>query len=173
LIKKILLVLAIICALIGPIVLAQEENKTDAQPDAAQNAAMLKEFARSAKIDGVTLSFVLLNNHTVDALFQGAGKYAIRARASMATTFYVMGKPEKDITLDTQFSVEQDGKQFPGEPINIQNFKTGAVAKGTKIDGLFQLSQKLDLTHPFTIKGSNHASVEFKLSPEALKLMAN
>jgi hypothetical protein len=166
--------LAIICALlIGSIVLAQEANQTETQPDAAQNAAMLKVFARSTKIDGVTLNFVLLNDHTVDALFQGAGKYAIRARANMATTFYIMGTPEKDITLDTGFSVEQDGKQFTGQPINIKNFKTGTVAKGTKIDGLVQLAQKLDLAHPFTIKGAHNSSVEFKLSEEALKLMTN
>jgi hypothetical protein len=168
-IKKSLLVLAIICALIGSIALAQEASKTDSQAD----SVVLKEFVRSGKIDGVTFNFVLLNNRTVETLFQGSGKYAIRARANMATTFYVIARPDKDITLDTKFTVEQDGKEFSGEPINIQSFNAGPVAKGTQIGGLFQLSQKIDLTHPFKIKGANNSSIEFKLSTEALKLIAN
>jgi hypothetical protein len=44
------------------------------------------------------------------------------------------------------------------------------VAKGTRIDGILEMEKKLDLSHAFKIKGSR-ATLEFKFSPEALKLM--
>jgi len=159
---KRLFALVIVCALGGGFVLAQESNPQ----------AMLKEFTRSVKLEGYTISFVLLNEKTVDALFQAPGKYAIRARASQATTFYVQGVPEKDMPIDTKFSAEQDGETIAGSAMNIKNFDGNTVTKGTRFDGLVQLDKKLDLKHPFKIKGT-HGSVEFKLSEEALKLMSS
>ncbi len=158
------LVLVLLCLSVSATAGAQGQS-----PAPSPNAALLKEFTRSVHIDGLTLSFVLLNDRTVDALFEAPGKYAMRARARMATTFFVQGMPEKDIQLDTKLVVEQDGQTLTGTPHNIKNFADGAVAKGTRFDGILEMGKKLDLTHAFKIKGSNY-NVDFKLTPEAVKL---
>jgi len=160
LIMRNILMIVLVCLLLAPLAGAQEPSP---------NAALFKEFSRSVHIDGLTLSFVLLNDRTVDVLFEAPGKYAMRARARMATTFFVQGTPEKDIQLDSRFVVEQDGQTVAGTSHNIKNFADGAVAKGTRIDGILEMEKKLDLSHAFKIKGSQ-ATLEFKLSPEALKL---
>ena len=159
---KKLFTLVMVCALAGCFAFAQESNPQ----------ALLKEFTRSVKLDGYTISFVLLNEKTVDVLFQAPGKYAIRARANQATTFYVQGVPEKDMAIDTKFSAEQDGQTIAGSAMNIKHFDGSTVTKGTRFDGLLQLDKKLDLNHPFKIKATS-GSVEFKLSEDAHKLMAN
>ncbi len=133
-------------------------------------AAVLKDFTRSGNMNGVILSFVLLNDKTVDILFAAPGKYAIRARANQATAFYVQGVPDKDIKLDNKFVIEQDGQTFECVPVNIKNFDGGTVAKGQRIDGILQLDKKLNLSHPFTIKSQN-SSLEFKLSDAVIKEM--
>ncbi len=164
---------ALIGVLVGTqIVAAQDGNPSASETQEAHKAA-LKEFSRSAMMDGVRYSFVLLNNKTVDALFSGSGKYAMRARANTSTLFFVQGVPEKDITLDPKFTVEQNGKIYEGESINMKNLQAGPVAKGTRIEGLIQLSQKLNFIHPFKIRNANNNSVEFRISPDALKLLEN
>jgi hypothetical protein len=162
-----------LCILFGSLGWTQDSNQADPAQSTAQNAVTVREFTRTVKMDGMTLSFVLLNNKTVDVLFSGDSRYAMRAKANMATMFYVQGVPEKDITLNPQFEVQQDGKTFPGEAVNLKNLQAGPVAKGTRIAGLIQLSQKIDVTQPFKIKGEKNASAEFKLSREALKLLEN
>ena len=162
------LMLLILGALAGASAMAQ-----NADPSEAQKTAIISEFTRSAKMDGVTLSFVLLNNKTVEALFSGEGKYAMRARANMATLFFVQGVPEKNIKLDPQFEVEQDGQTYKGETINMKNLQSGNVAKGTRIEGLIQLNRKIDLNQPFKVRCVHNPSADFKLSPETLKLLEN
>jgi hypothetical protein len=157
----------------GAVLIAQETNQAVPEQTAEQKTAILKEFTRSAKMDGIMLNFVLLNNKTVDALFSGDGKYAMRARANVATTFYVQGVPQKDITLDPQFVVEQDGETFSAKTISISNLAAGAVSKGARISGLIQLSQKIDVDKPFKIKGAKNATAEFNLSTKAIKLLEN
>ncbi len=139
--------------------------------EAKPQSDIIKEFTRSMKVDGIMWSFVLLNDRTVDILFQAPGKYAIRARANMSTTFYVQGMPEKDVAIDTSYSIEQDGQTLQGNALNIKNFAAGNVSKGTRVDGLLQVDKKLDLTHEFKIRGTA-GSVDFKLTPEALKLIS-
>jgi hypothetical protein len=173
LVTKRILVIGILCALFSAMVIAQDANQPAPALDSAQKAVIIKEFTRAGNLNGVMLSFVLLNNKTVEALFSGEGKYSIRARANMATMFYVQGVPEKDITLDPKFAVEQDGKSFAGEAISMKNLKAGAVAKGARIEGLIQLSQKIDVSQPFIIKDGQSKLAEFKLSPEAKKLLEN
>jgi hypothetical protein len=170
--RKLLLVVAL-CSLLGSFGMTQDSNPTAPAQNSAQSAATMKEFTRTAKADGLVLSFVLLNNKTVDLLFSGDGKYAIRAKANMATAFYVQGVSERDITLDPQFEVVQDGKTYPGEAVNIKNLQAGPVAKGTRISGLIQLSQKINIAQPFTVKGAKNASAEFKLSHDAIKQLEN
>lgn len=158
--KKLSLIV-LVCAFAASAAVAQENS----------NQSVLPLFARSAQTEGLKWTFVLLNDRTVEALFQGDGKYAMRARAHMATTFYVQAVPEKDIQIDTSFAVEQDGQTFAGTSLNIKGFEKGIAAKGKRIDGILQLdnNKKLDLTHPFKIKGAG-GSAEFVLTPEALKL---
>lgn len=162
--------IVVVCAVIGSLSFAQDSNPSPAPNTNSQ--ALLKEFTRAIKADGYVLNFVLLNDKTVDVLFQAPGKYAMRARANQATTFYVQGMPDKDIAIETKFVAEQDGQTISGNSLNIKNFDGTKVAKGTRVDGILQLDQKLNLTHPFKIVGT-HGSVEFKLTEEALKLMQN
>jgi len=89
----------------------------------------------------------------------------------MTTVFYVGIRPERDAYLNTNFFVEQDGKVYAGEGVDIQNFKPGPVTKGTKIDGLFQLNEKINVLRPFVIRDSGSFSLLFELSPEARQLM--
>ncbi len=156
------IVIGLVCLFAASMAVGQESN----------GQTVLKEFTRHGQGEGIGWSFVLLNDRTVDVLFQAPGKYAIRARANQSTTFYVQATPEKDVQVDTKFEVEQDGKTYTGTSHNIKNFAAGSVAKGNRIDGIVQLDQKLNLAHPFTIKGANNLSVEFKLTPEAVQLAA-
>jgi hypothetical protein len=157
-----LMVLLAILVLIGA---AVAQSASTGSPD----NSLIKEFTRSSKTDGLVLNFVLLNAKTVDALFQAPGKYAMRATANQATTFYVQGMPEKDIKLDTNFSVEQNGQKINCKVANIKNFASGNVAKGEMINGLIQLESKLEIGQPFTIVGPA-GTVEFKLSNQALEM---
>ena len=160
--------IVVVCAVLSSLSFAQDSN-----PSPVPNSqVLLKEFTRAIKADGYVLSFVLLNDKTVDVLFQAPGKYAMRARANQATTFYVQGMPDKEIAIDTKFVAEQDGQTISGSSFNIKNFDGTKVAKGTRIDGILQLEKKLNLAHPFKIVGTN-GSVEFKLTEEALKIMQN
>ena len=165
--------IAILFALFSSLVIAQDADQTEPALSADEKSALIKEFSRSSQTDGLTLNFVLLNNKTVDVLFSGSGKYAMRARANAATTFYVQGMPDKRISFDSQFVVEQDGKTFKGEAINMKNLETGSVEKGTQIAGLIQLGEKIDVTQPFKIKGNNNAAAEFILSKEAIAILTN
>jgi len=137
----------------------------------SERAQVIEALERSVRTNGIKFRFVLLNNDTVESLFQGAGKYSIRARANMTTVFYVGIRPERDAYLNTNFFVEQDGRTYTSEAIDIQNFKPGPVTKGTKIDGLLQLNEKINVMRPFVIKDSAGFSLPFELSPDALRLM--
>jgi hypothetical protein len=170
---KKMFVIAAIFALFSTLAVAQDSSQTEAELSKEHMNELIKAFTRSARMDGVILSFVLLNDKTIDALFQGNSKYAMRARANSATTFLIQGVPEKDITFDPQFEVEQNGKTFKGKAINMQNLEAGYVLKGARITGLFQLGEKIDVTQPFKIKGAQIASAEFKLYEDAIKLLTN
>ena len=163
----------ILSALFAFAAMAQDAAQTETELTSEEKTAIIREFSRTAQMDGIILNFVLLNNKTVDLLFAGSGKYAMRARANAATIFYVQGTPEKDIKLDPQFVVEQGGKSFKGKAINMKNLEAGSVPKGSQISGLVQLAEKIDVTQPFVIKGTGDAAAEFKLSEKAIGLMAN
>ncbi len=124
-------------------------------------------------MDGIVLNYVLLNNKTIDILFPGDAKYAMRARANAATMFFIQGVPNKNLPqFEPKFEIEQNGKSFQGENVNIRNLQAGALEKGAKIEGLIQLSQKIDVTQPFKIKCPT-GIIEFKLSKEAIRLLEN
>ena len=172
--KKFLIVTVMaICALSASVGMTQDSNQAASTKGSALNAGTMQQFIRTVKLDGITLSFVLLNNKTVDFLFSGDSKYSIRAKANIATMFFVQGIAEKDLAFEPQFEVTQDGKTFPGEAVNLKNLLAGPLAKGTRISGLVQLSQKINVTQPFTIRGAKDASAEFRLSKDAIKLLEN
>ena len=154
------LVLVFVCLSFASVVAVAQE---------ADKAAVLKEFTRTGTYDGVTLSFVHLNDRTVEILFQAPGKYALRARANMSTMLYVQGTPEKDVKVDTNFSLVQSGETTKGTTQNIKNFE-GTAVKGQRIDGIVQFDRKIDVAKEFEIK-NGATTVKFKLTPEALKLL--
>lgn len=155
-------VLTVLCFVAAIMMLPQIVQSQD-------SAAILKEFTRSGKIEGITLSFTHLNNKTIEVLFSGPSKYAIRAKANQATAFYVQGEPEKNLTLDSTFVIEQDGQTFGCSAVDIQNFAGGSVSKGKMVKGILQLDKKLDFTHPFKVK---NAATSFDLNmSEAAKDM--
>jgi hypothetical protein len=170
--KKLFAIIAI-CALSCCLGSALGADQTASAPNAADQAKTLKEFTLSADMDGITLYFVLVNNKTLDTLFSGTGKYAIRARANASTMFFVKGVPDKDIDFNPEFTFEQNGKTIEATTSSIKNLKAGPVSKGTQVEGLIQLAEKLDLSQPFKIVDSRKASAQFQLSPEALQLLAN
>jgi hypothetical protein len=173
LVTKRSLVVVVLCVLFSTIVIAQDANQAAPEMSLAQKQTLIKEFARSATIDGLVLNYVLLNNKTIDILFPGDSKYAMRARANTATMFLVQGTPTRNLAqFDPKFVIEQNGQSFAGQSVNIKNLQSGSVEKGTNIEGLIQLSQKIDVTQPFKIK-SHTGVTEFKLSPKAIKLLEN
>ena len=162
--KKVLMIVAICVLSLTPAMAQDSDEKTK----------LVKEFTLTAEMDGLILNFVALNDITVDALFSGSSKYAIRARANASTVFYVQGVPEKDIDFNTEFRFEQNGFFIDGKTANIKNFTAGPVSKGTKMEGLVQLSRKIDLAQPFKIiDTSNDATAEFQLSQDTLDLLKN
>ncbi|MBN2321109.1 MAG: hypothetical protein JXR49_18665 [Acidobacteria bacterium] len=162
--KKVLIIVAI-CALSFTLATAQ---------DSEEKTKLVKEFTLTAEMDGLILNFVALNNKTVDALFSGSGKYAIRARANASTMFFVQCVPDRDIDFNPEFRFEQNDFLIDAKSSSIKNFKAGPVAKGTRMEGLVQLSRKIDLAQPFKIiDTSNEATAEFQLSTETLDLLKN
>ena len=71
--KKLLIVTVIaLCALSASVGMTQDSNPAATTKDSALNAGSMQQFIRTVRLDGITLSFVLLNNKTVDFLFSGA-----------------------------------------------------------------------------------------------------
>ncbi len=153
--------------------MAQEATQSAPEMSNSEKTAVLKEFTRNAYISGVQFSFVLLNNKSVEAIFAGASKNAMREKANASTVFFVQGKAASDVTqFNPRFTVEQNGKSIVTESVNINNFQAGTLSKGAKVAGLIQVSEKVDVTQPFKIIGQQ-TSVEFKLSKNALKYLQN
>ena len=126
-IKKCLAVVTI-CALFGALVMAQDANQAAPEMSKAQKNEIIKQFSCTAQVDGIKLSFVLLTNKTVEALFSGTSRYAMRARANATTTLYVQGVPSTDLHFNPKFIIEQNGKTFVGEPVNIHKLAADANA---------------------------------------------
>jgi hypothetical protein len=165
LVTKKVLIAVVVFALACALATAQDSN---------EKTELVKDFTLTADMDGLILNFVVLNNKTVDALFSGSGKYAIRARANASTVFYVQCVPDRDIDFHPEFRVEQNGFYIDAKTSSIKNFKAGPVAKGTRMEGLVQLSRKIDLAKPFKIVNTeNDAAAEFQISEETLKLLNN
>ena len=156
--KKALFVL-LVTALAVPVILVGQS------PD---SGTALKDFSKTLDSNGVTLSVVLMNDKTIDVLFQAPTKFAMRARARMATMVYIQGTPSKDVDFKTDFTIQQGGDPVAGKPVNIKNFDNIKVAKGQRIDGVVEFPTKVDLAKAFKVANGKDA-VEFKLSNDLLK----
>jgi hypothetical protein len=157
--KKALFVL-LVAAFVVPVTLVGQDKST-----------ALIDFSKTLNSNGVTLSVVLMNDKTIEVLFQAPTKFAMRARARMATMVYIQGTPGKDVDFKTEFTIQQDGEPVAGKPVNIKNFDNVKVAKGQRIDGVVEFPTKIDLTKPFKVANGKDA-VEFKLSSDLVKSLA-
>jgi hypothetical protein len=156
---------ALLCFFAFTLAVSQNANS---QTDAKASKALINDFSRSGHVNGMMFNFLLLNDKTIDQLFTGPSKYSIKARTSQGTVFYVTGTPAETMTLNNTFTIVQDGQTLACESVNVLNFAKGVVTKGQKIQGLLQVEKKLDLSHPFVIKGEQD-KLEFKLSESAIK----
>src|SRR6478672_7103271 len=107
-----------------PLALAGQSVPPPAVPGAAQappapGTNALVDYTRPIKYDGLNLSVLLVNNRTVEVLFQAPTKYSMRARANQQTVLYIQGTPQKEVDLSTAFTIEQDGQSMPGTATNI------------------------------------------------------
>lgn len=138
--------------------------------DSTDTKELIKQATFSLETDGAVFNFVLLTNKTVDALFSGPSKYAIRANANKTTVFYVHGITKKKMDFEPTFEINQDVRSIKAKPVNIKNFKAGPIEEGTKFEGLLQLVQKLNLYQPFTVRDEKN-KWDFQYSWEAIELM--
>lgn len=141
-----------------------------APPAPGTNA--LVDYTRQIKYDGLTMSVLLVNNRTVEVLFQAPTKYSMRARANQQTVLYIQGTPSKDFDLSNTFTIEQDGQTYSGTSTSIKNFVAGKVPAGQRIDGIVDFQKKIDISKPFTVKNGAAGSVQFVLTAEAIKALA-
>ena len=139
--------------------------------DSNDSKELLKQATFAVDTDYATFNFILLTNKTVDALFSGPQKYAIRANANQTTVFYVHGIAKKDVDFEPSFEIQQNVRSIKTKPVNIENFKAGPIKEGTKFKGLLQLIQKLNLYEPFTIQDEKNRYQQFQYSWEAIELM--
>jgi len=167
--KKVVLVAFLVLVSL-PLMLSGQNPPTPAQ--AAPGTNVLVDYTRQIKYAGLTLSVLLVNNRTVEVLFQAPMKYSMRARGNQQTVLYVQGTPTKDIELSNVFSIEQDGQTLSGTSTSIKNFVNGKVPAGQRIDGIVEFGKKVDITKPFTVKNGTAGSVQFVLSQEAIKALA-
>jgi hypothetical protein len=164
----------ILLAVSLPLVFGSENPPTLAPGQTAPPAPgtnPLVDYTRQIKYDGLTLSVLLVNNRTVEVLFQAPLKYSMRARANQQTVLYVQGTPQKDFELTNAFTIEQDGQTMTGMSTSVKNFVNGKVPAGQRIDGIVEFPKKVDISKPFTVK-NGHGQVEFVLTPEAIKALA-
>jgi hypothetical protein len=130
---------------------------------------LVKEFTKAEYFGGTKLSFMLLTDKTIDLLFSGPSKDTIKAKTETGTSFYVSGTAEKNLKLDTKFTLVQGEEKFNGSVLeNIKNFADGDIAKGTRVSGIIQFDKKINLGKFFSIRNAS-GNVDFKFSDLALR----
>ena len=164
--RKILGILTICTLCCGLIAQAQEEKEKE------DNQKLINELTFALGMDGVVLNFVLLNDKTVDVLFQGSSKLAMRTRANQTTIFYVHGTTSKKIDFNPDFKIVQNSQYINTKAVNIKNFQIASLEKNTRIEGLMQLVRKINLFQPFKLIDSKEKKFpEFQFSDKAIELM--
>lgn len=137
------------------------------------NAKMLQMFSAQARSDWGSLNVILLNDRTVEALFGASpAKMAFRTKARMTSVFFIQGTANKEFEFKPDVTVTQKGETLPGKVTPMKNFAGGKVAKGEQIQGLVELTKKLDLYESFkvTVGGQN---VEFNLNEDDVRDYGN
>lgn len=161
--KKVLAVLVVAACMLPVLAVAQQ----------ADNAKMLQAFSSQARPDWGNLQVVLLNDRTVEALFGASpAKAAFRTKARMTTVFFVQGTANKEFQLNPEVTVTQKGETLPGKVTPMKNFAAGKIAKGDQIQGLVELTKKLDLYEPFKVT-VNGQSVDFNLNEDDVRDYGN
>jgi len=118
-------------------------------PDLGQ---VLRDFGLRSNVDGLDLLVVHLNDKTTDALFEAPAKYSFRAQARQVTMFYVLGTPDRPITVTTDFRIRQEAIDVRFTPHSLSNFEEGTeVGPGETFSGILALNQILSLRIPFSI----------------------
>ena len=139
----------------------------------ADNAKMIQAFSAQARPDWGNLQVVLLNDRTVEALFGASpAKAAFRTKARMTSVFFVQGTVNKEFELKPEVTVTQKGETLPGKVTAMKNFAGGKVAKGEQIQGLVELSKKIDLYEPFKVTVGGQA-VDFNLNDDDVRDYGN
>jgi hypothetical protein len=137
------------------------------------NAKMVQAFSAQGRADWGNVQVILLNDRTVEALFgTSPAKAAFRTKARMTTVFFIQGTANKEFELNPEVIVTQKGETLTGKVTPMKNFAGGKVAKGEQIQGLVELTKKLDLYEPFkvTVGGQN---VDFNLNDDDVRDYGN
>jgi hypothetical protein len=138
----------------------------------AQDSRLLNEFSRTSYFGGAKLSFVLLNDKTIDMLFKGASRDTIKSKIESGMAFYITGIVEKDTKMNTNFIMSQGEEKFVGSVMNnIKNLADGVITKGEKVSGILKFEKKVNLTKIFTLKNTE-GYVDFKITDAALRNVA-
>src|SRR5512135_717711 len=74
-------------------------------PTVAQDRGILKDYSRMGYFSGTKLSFVLLNEKTMDLFFAGPSKDMVQAKVNVGTCFYILGTAGKNLKMSTSFVV--------------------------------------------------------------------
>jgi hypothetical protein len=130
------------------------------------NAKMVQMFSSQTRTGWGSLQVVVLNDRTVEALFGASpAKAAFRTKARLTSMFFVQGTVNKDFELKPEVSVVQKGETIEGKVTPMKNFAAGKVAKGEMVQGLVEMSKKVDLFEPFKVNVGPD-SVDFRLNAE-------
>jgi hypothetical protein len=118
------------------------------------------------KTGGGEFMITIVNDRTVDPLFGSSpSRFAIRARARMATIFFIQGVANKEFEFKPDVTVIQKGETLTGATSSVKNFTAGKIAKGQPVQGLVEMPKKLNLYEPFDVKIGGQTA-EFRLSPD-------
>lgn len=134
-------------------------------PDLAE---VMADYARRGEDNFRTLLVVHLNDLTTEALFTPPLQYTLRAQARMNVIFYVQGEAKRNLELDTDFRVRQDGNEYRTTPVSISNFEAGKeMRSGDQFQGVLQVEGPLNLSSPFSIATTDF-DFDFALTPNAV-----
>ncbi len=127
-----------------------------------------KELTRSGEINGIKLSFIILDDQMIEFLYGKENLAVIKSKLTPSgTAFYFTGTANKEALIDKLIAVQEE-QPFVGAIINSKISLGQSITKGEKIAGIFQLEKKVDFYKPFEIKGST-GSIYFKLTDAALR----
>ena len=137
------------------------------------NAKMVQAFSAQGRADWGNVQVILLNDRTVEALFgTSPAKAAFRTKARMTTVFFIQGTANKAFELNPEVTVTQKGETLMGKVTPMKNFAGGKVAKGEQIQGLVELTKKLDLYEPFKVMVGGQ-NVDFNLNDDDVRDYGN